>query len=82
MISEMPRLRKGDLMINSQSDSPITGLLIKRKGNYWHYLLTSLGTANYNKDKVVTSYQKVTRETLERSWMNKMIILVRNGDVL
>lgn len=78
----LPRLRKGDLMINTLSNDRITGILFERKGNVWHYLLTSLGTAQFNKGKVVTSYQKVTRERIESAWRNKSLMLIRDGDVL
>ncbi len=71
-------LRKGDMLIQSQN-AAIIGLLLKRRGNKWEYLLTSPGTSENNLNEMVTSMQKASRNSIISAYLNGNIRIVRKG---
>ena len=71
-------LRKGDMLIQAENPA-IVCLLLKRKNNKWEYLLTSPGTAEHNLNKMVSSMQKASRDSIINAYLNGNIRTVRKG---
>lgn len=74
----MKNLRKGDLMV-SNANPEIVGILIKRVGPIWHYMLTSDGVLEHNKGRRVNSMQQETRESILRGYSKGIITMYRKG---
>lgn len=77
----MKNLRKGDLIVNN--DNPeIVGVLIKRIGTVWHYMLTSPGALEHNKGRRLTSMQQVTRKSILGGYKRGVFTIYRRGKPL
>jgi hypothetical protein len=66
------RLQRGDILIHS-GNRQIIGLLVKRKGRRWRYLLQSPGTAPGNLGKIIQTFQWATSASIAKG--------IREGNV-
>ena len=80
-VSKKVNLRKGDLLI-SATNPEIVGILLHRKGKYWHYMLTSDGILEHNRGIRVSSVQKETRDSILRGYSKGFVNIYRKGKLL
>ena len=77
----MKNLRKGDLIVNN--DNPeIVGILIKRVGKVWHYMLTSDGILEHNKGCRISSMNQEPRERIIDGYNKGIFTIYRKGKPL